>query len=120
MSVDIPGRLILALCNYQEVHTNPVINDLVNQLLQHLPPHCMLLIESRAIPNLTLVSLIASQRMFALGKQDLQFSPQEVKTLAQVQGLSDCSEQEAEQIVATFDGWITGILLGSRLSSSQP
>ncbi len=115
----IPGHWVLALCNYQEVNSSPAINELVNRLVEHLPSRCQLVIESRSLPELELASLIAHSEMIGLGRSSLQFSAQEVREFAQIQGLPDFSEQEAVELVASFGGWITGLLLGSRLSSGQ-
>lgn len=119
LATDISERCILALCNYQEVNDSAAINEIVNYLLRRLPPHCLLVIESRAQPDLELAPLITSRKMFGLSSSGLQFSAQDLYALAQARDLSAFSEEEAAQLVTTFDGWITGILLGSRFGSAQ-
>lgn len=119
LSTELTTGCIFAFCNYQEVNENDVIADILNYLLQHLPPHCLIVIESRAIPKLELAPLIVGRHMYALGRNHLQFSVQDVCALARLQGLSNFSEEEAAQLVTSFQGWITGILLGSRLGSAQ-
>jgi ATP/maltotriose-dependent transcriptional regulator MalT len=54
LASDIPEHVVLALCNYQEVNSSRVINNIVNQLLKRLPSQCLLVIESRALPDLNL------------------------------------------------------------------
>lgn len=119
LASDIPEPCILALCNYQEVNNSAPINEIVSHLLKHLPPQCRVVIESRAQPDLELASLITGRKIFGLGCSSLHFSAQELQDLAQVQGLPPLSEEEVAKLAATFDGWITGILLGSRLGSAQ-
>ena len=119
LASDIPERCILALCNYQEVNESPAIKEIVSHLLRYLPQQCRLVIESRARPDLDLAPLMTSRKMFGLSSRGLQFSAQELYALAQVQDLPALSEEEAARLVATFDGWITGILLGSRFGSTQ-
>jgi LuxR family maltose regulon positive regulatory protein len=116
---EITEPCLLALCNYQEVNASATINEMVSYLLKHLPAHCRLVIESRAQPDLELAALITGRKIFGLGCSSLHFSVQELQALAQMQGLSALSEEEAEKLATIFDGWITGILLGSRLGSAQ-
>ncbi len=71
------------------------------------------------MPSLALVPLIARRQMFAIGSDGLRFTPQEVYDLAQLQGNTRLSQQEAAQLNSSFEGWIAGILLGSRLGYSQ-
>jgi ATP/maltotriose-dependent transcriptional regulator MalT/DNA-binding SARP family transcriptional activator len=119
LASDISEQCILALCNYQEVNGDESLNELVSYLLKHLPAHCRMVIESRAQPDLELAPLITGRKIFGLGCSSLHFSIQELQALAQVQGLPALAEEEAEKLATIFDGWITGILLGSRLGSAQ-
>ncbi|HEU5376640.1 MAG TPA: tetratricopeptide repeat protein, partial [Ktedonobacteraceae bacterium] len=119
LEADISQRCVLTLCNYHEVNNSRAVNEVVNQLLQHLPLQCTLVIESRALPNLELAALIASQKMFAIGSNRLRFSAQDLLALARVQHLELFSEREAIQLASDFDGWIAGILLGSRFGYAQ-
>jgi ATP/maltotriose-dependent transcriptional regulator MalT/DNA-binding SARP family transcriptional activator len=119
LASDIPEQCILALCNYQEVNGDVSINEQVSYLLKHLPAHCRIVIESRAQPDLELAPLITGRKIFGLGCSSLHFSVQELQALAQVQGLPALGEEEAEKLATIFDGWITGLLLGSRLGSAQ-
>ncbi len=113
---EIDGSLALILCNYQEINDLPGVNRLVGQLLQRLPAQCVLLIESRVIPNLDFAPLLAGQRVFGIGVNQLRFTGCEIHRLAQIQGVEPLQDSEAEHLVARFDGWIAGILLGTRLS----
>ena len=116
---EIPQRFVLLLCNYQEVNAYPEITSLVEYVLNHLPEQCVLVLESREIPELDFVSLLAERAMVGLGREFLRFSPQEICTLAQVQKSRALNIHEAEQLARTFDGWITGLLLGTRLGDVQ-
>ncbi|MEO9028673.1 MAG: tetratricopeptide repeat protein [Ktedonobacteraceae bacterium] len=101
------------------MNQNETINRFVDRLLANLPHKCVLIIESQATPKLTLAPLVARRQMFGLGNQGLRFTSQEVYELALIQGITTLSVGEAEQITNTFDGWIAGILLGSRLGYSR-
>ena len=119
MSHEIPERFVLLLCHYQEVNSYPQITALVEYLLHHLPEQCVLVLESRELPELDFASLLAGRAMIGIGQDLLRFSPQEIIELARVQGNRKLSEKEAEQLATAFDGWITGLLLGTQLGGVQ-
>src|SRR5579885_489778 len=109
---------ILVFSNYHKVSKHEIINRLVDRLITHLPSKGTVVIESQAIPNFTLAPLIARRQMFGLGTQKLRFTPQQVYELAQLQGITTFSLGEAERLTNIFDGWIAGLLLGSRLGNT--
>lgn len=116
---ELSGPYVLALCNYHQVNQHETINNLINRLLAHLPQQAILIIESRALPNLNLASLIANRQFFGLGHNRLCFTAEELHKLAYLQGFTTFSLEEAELLVSTFEGWIAGILLGSSLGYTQ-
>ncbi len=115
ITAEIPERFALFLCNYHEVNTSQAVNDLVNQLLQKLPSQCVLVIESRAIPDLDFASLFAHDEIEGFDSTFLRFTTTEIHDLARLQGVTPLREKEAEQLATLFGGWIAGILLGTRL-----
>jgi ATP/maltotriose-dependent transcriptional regulator MalT/two-component SAPR family response regulator len=119
METEIPDRFAFLLCNYQEINELQEMNTLVNYLLQKLPRQCVLVIESRIIPNLDFARLLAGQMIVGIGIDQLRFTAQQIHKLAQLQGVGPFTDIEAEQMTLTFDGWIAGILLGTRLSNLQ-
>ena len=111
---EIPVRFALILCDYHEVSQNQAINALLNRFLHHLPPQCVLFLESRTISNLDFVSLLAHRQVIGLGSSDLRFSKEEILAIARLQGVG-LTQDEATLLEQSFEGWITGILLGTRL-----
>ena len=116
---EIAERFALFLCNYQEVNASQEVNDIVNQLLQKLPPHCILVIESRAIPAIDFSYLLARDMVVGFDQSLLRFTPAEIRDLAQLQGVAPLKEREGEQLASLFGGWIAGILLGTRLGDMR-
>lgn len=116
---EISEPYVLALCNYHKVNQNETINNLINRLLAHLPQQAVLVIESRALPNLNLAPLIANRQFFGLGHNRFCFTAEELYQLAHLQGFTTFSLEAAELLVSTFEGWIAGILLGSSLGYTQ-
>lgn len=115
LATEVQECIALFLCNYHEINSNDSINKLVNRLLGQLPPHVVLVIESRSIPSLEIASLAARHQILGLGSSKLRFTTKEIQDLAHLQGVEIPSEVEANQIALSFEGWITGILLGTRL-----
>lgn len=115
IEAEIHQRFAIFLCNYQEVNDNQAINELLNLLLRHLPANCTIVIESRTTPNLEFASLFVQRAMVGIGHNHLRFTAQEICELARLQGRELPDEQLAQQLAESFDGWITGILLGTRL-----
>ncbi len=113
---EIPERFILLFCNYHEIGANSATNYLVNRFVQRVPPRCTLVLESRSTPRLGLTVLKADEHILRIGISQLRFSQEEIRRLAHLQQ-ADLTEQEAKQLEEAFDGWITGILLGTHLGN---
>jgi LuxR family maltose regulon positive regulatory protein len=120
IAAEIPERFALVLCNYHEINQSQVINHLVNRLIWHLPSQCILILESRAIPALEFAPLLARREIIGFGSNELRFTVQEICDLAKLQEVEPLSEAEAAHMAQSFDGWITGILLSTRLGDLQP
>ena len=112
---EIPERFAIFLCNYHEVNASQGVNDIVNQLLQKLPSHCILVIESRAIPAIDFSYLLARDQVVGFDHTLLRFTSTEIRDLAHLQGVAPLKAREVEQLASLFGGWIAGILLGTRL-----
>lgn len=116
---EIKERFAIFFCNYHEINQSDSMKVLINHFLRYLPDHCVFFIESRIIPNLEFAPLIIQRKILSLGKDVLRFTPAEIRDLALLQGNAPLNEKEAEQIATSFDGWIAGILLGTRLGDIQ-
>ncbi len=88
LAAEIPQRFALFLCNYHEINTSRGVSDLLNRLLQKLPPQCVLVIESRAVPALDFASLLARSEVDGFDSTFLSFSTAEIHDLARLQGVS--------------------------------
>ncbi|HZO73984.1 MAG TPA: BTAD domain-containing putative transcriptional regulator [Ktedonobacteraceae bacterium] len=116
---EISQRFLIILCNYHEINKSKDINALIASFLQKLPSQCMLVIETRAIPEFELAQMIAYRELFGLGSTALQFTAQEIQELAAIQRMAPLGEEEARQLATSFNGWIAGLLLGTRLGDIQ-
>lgn len=119
IAAEITERFALILCNYHEVDESPGITSLMNRLLEKLPSHCVLLIESRSTPSIEFAPLLARREAIGWSSNMLRINAQEIHELACVQGVAPLEDAEAEQLAVSFDGWIAGILLGTRLGDAE-
>jgi ATP/maltotriose-dependent transcriptional regulator MalT/DNA-binding SARP family transcriptional activator len=118
-AIEITERFVIVLCNYEQINDRQTINALLDYLVTKLPAQVTLIIESRGIPDLSFAALIVRDEMFSLHKDVLRFSPQDITELACLQGLPSLGEGEAEHLASSFDGWIAGILLGTRIGDAR-
>lgn len=114
---EVPERFAFFLCNYEQINESETLTDLINYLLAKLPPQMVLVIESRAFPHIEIAQFIVRDEMFALNSHSLRFSAEEIADLAKLHGLATLTEDDAEQLATSFDGWIAGILLGTHLGN---
>jgi len=110
----ISEHFALILCNYHEIDACQPLHRLMNRLLR-LPSSCVLVIESRSLPPLDLAPLLARREMAVLSRDLLRLRVQEIQELARLQADAQLSDAEAEQLAVSFDGWLVGLLLGTRL-----
>ncbi len=110
---EIEERCALLLCNYHEIASTSDVHHLINHLINYLPPHCAIVLESRAIPTIDLALLVARRQLLAVGKDQLRFSTQDMQALTTLQGRKALPEEEMQALVEMFDGWVTGLLLGT-------
>jgi len=115
----ITERFVFIFSNYHEIGHSCPINHLVNRLLANLPEHVSVIIESRYVPPLNMASLLAHRKMVGIGSTLFRLSSEEIHQLALVQGVPPLTATESEYLATTFDGWIAGILLGTRLGNVQ-
>jgi LuxR family transcriptional regulator, maltose regulon positive regulatory protein len=76
-----------------------------------VPKRCHLILISRILPDLPLTEMIARREVIAIGQQELQFTSQEIHSLAnEILGPAHAS-LEVEEIASRLEGWPAGIVL---------
>ncbi len=109
---NLPKKLILILDDYHVINTRGV-DDLLDFLLDHLPPQMHLVIASREDPDLPLARLRARGQLTELRTADLRFIPAEAaEFLNRVVGLN-LSEAEVAALEVRTEGWIAGLQLAA-------
>ena len=114
--VDEP--LCLILDDFQRIGDADVLAGLA-ALLERLPAQVRLLIASRARPDLPLGRLQVANRVLLIDAADLGFSAEEVQDLQERLGGERLDEEVLASLLASTEGWATGVLLALRLRALQ-
>lgn len=103
---------VLALDDYHLVDSKPV-DDLLNRLVERLPPRLHLLITTREDPLLPLARLRARNLLTEIRAADLRFSEAEAaEFLNRVMGLN-LSPDKVATLEKRTEGWIAGLQLAA-------
>lgn len=114
---EVRQHFVLVVDDYHLVDDCEPIGEFVGQFLQEVGDNCTVILASRTLltlPNLTL--LVARGAVDGLDFQELAFRAEEIQALARQNYGQEISEPEAEQLVVSTEGWITGILLSANTS----
>ncbi len=102
--------VVLVLDDYHRVHSPPV-DQILAQLLAHMPPRLHLVIATRENPQLALASMRARGQLSELRAVDLRFTLAEATTLLnQAMGL-DLAPAAIATLEARTEGWAAGLYL---------
>ncbi len=108
----IPRWFVVVLDDYHALGDAPEVNAILSNFLAYQADQCLTFITSRVVPDLPLIiRLVARGGVGGIGQAELSFRPAEVQALfAQNYGVT-LSDDEAAELVAQSEGWITGLLL---------
>ncbi|MGB5932525.1 MAG: hypothetical protein WBH57_05620, partial [Anaerolineae bacterium] len=102
---------ILLLDDYHYVDESVDANRLLDSFLENLPQNCTIVLSSRTMPRLSLVTLTAKQEIAGLGSADLRFTAEEIERLLSEVYKIPIPSEEAKRLAVESEGWITAILL---------
>jgi LuxR family transcriptional regulator, maltose regulon positive regulatory protein len=106
------GDLLLVLDDYHRVE-QPAIHETITYLVEHLPPHCHLVLVTRTAPPLPLARWRLRRAMLEVRADDLRFTMAETAAyLNQTMQLNLAAEQVAT-LEARTEGWIVGLQLAA-------
>ena len=107
-------RFVLVIDDYHLVDDCEPIGSFVSQFLQDVGDYCQIILASRTLLTLPdLALLVARGVVDGLDFQELAFRPEELQALARRNYNQVISNAEAEEMVVSTEGWITGILLSA-------
>jgi DNA-binding SARP family transcriptional activator len=107
-------RFVFVIDDYHLVDDYEPVSSFVSQFLQDAGDYCHMILASRTLltlPNLAL--LVARGAVDGLDFQELAFRSEELQALAHQNYQQNMSDAEAEEMVTSTEGWITGILLSA-------
>ncbi|MGD8519308.1 MAG: helix-turn-helix transcriptional regulator, partial [Anaerolineae bacterium] len=107
---DTPSLLILD--DYHTVKASSV-HQALGFLLEHLPPQVHLVVASRSDPPLPLARLRGRGQLFELRIEDLRFDTVQATILLDQASTGPLSLEQAAQLAARTEGWITGLQLAA-------
>lgn len=106
----LPEEVIVIFDNFQAIK-NPVIQNTLTLMLDHLPPYIHLVVAGRSEPLCPLARLHASQQLTELRADALRFTHEEMETfLISIMKL-DLSPTELATLEQRTEGWIAGVHL---------
>jgi ATP/maltotriose-dependent transcriptional regulator MalT/DNA-binding SARP family transcriptional activator len=107
-------RFVLVIDDYHLVDDHEPISSFISQFLQDVGDYCHLILASRTLLTLpSLALLVARGAVDGLDFQELAFRPDELQALARQNYDLAISDLEAEEMILSTEGWITGILLSA-------
>jgi LuxR family transcriptional regulator, maltose regulon positive regulatory protein len=115
----IQEHFILVLDDYHQISENPRIEAFLTSLIRNVDENCHLVLCSRnlvVLPDLPL--MVARAQVAGLGYEDLAFLPDEIQALMQQNFKRSIPTEEATQLAAQTEGWITGLLLTTQVGDS--
>jgi LuxR family transcriptional regulator, maltose regulon positive regulatory protein len=103
---------LLVLDDYHRVKSRPV-HQLVETLVEHMPPSLHLVLSTRADPPLRLATMRAGEKMLEVRGGDLRFTPDEVEAyFEQFVGI-EADPALLAALVQRTEGWIVGLRLAA-------
>lgn len=108
----LPDELTLVLDDYHVI-SNMEVHNLVDFLLNNVPPQMHIVIISRADPPLPLSRLRAQGRMTEIRVADLRFSRDEARQFLQDMMGIDLPEDQIDVLEERTEGWIAGLQMAA-------
>ena len=111
----ITEHFIIVLDDYHLLKSSPKIDQFLSDFVQRADENCHVAITSRkllTLPDLPL--MVARSQVGGLSVEELAFQPDEILKLFNQLFNEPITSQQAKDLAANTEGWITGLLLTSR------
>ncbi|MGB0387501.1 MAG: tetratricopeptide repeat protein [Ardenticatenaceae bacterium] len=114
-SLNIAGHFIMVLDDYHFVSDESQIGYFISRLVQQCGDNFHLILATRTLPALPDFPLMVARRQVGgLSFEELAFRPSEVQELMWKKHNLPISGDDAQELVETTEGWITGLLLSAQ------
>jgi len=111
----ITEHFIIVLDDYHLLKSSPKIDQFLSDFVQRADENCHVAITSRkllTLPDLPL--MVARSQVGGLSVEELAFQPDEILKLFNQLFNEPITSQQAKDLAANTEGWITGLLLTSQ------
>lgn len=108
---DLSAHIVFVLDDYHHID-NPEICDLLNRILEDMPPNLHFILACRDEPQLPLGHYRAHQQLGEYRIEDLRFSFSETNAFLQTKGL-DLDEIAIKALHSLLEGWVAGLQLAA-------
>jgi LuxR family maltose regulon positive regulatory protein len=120
MLVAVPGSLVLVLDDYHLI-ADPAVHNSVLYLLEHIPAHLHVVINSRTDPPLPLGRWRARGQLVEIRLAHLRFTQEESAAFLERQTGIKLLSQQVEEIEKRTEGWAAGLqVVALSLKDQQP
>jgi len=112
---NITEHFIIVLDDYHLLKSSPKIDQFLSDFVQRADENCHVAITSRkllTLPDLPL--MVARSQVGGLSVEELAFQPDEILKLFNQLFNEPITSQQAKDLAANTEGWITGLLLTSQ------
>ncbi|MBN2619858.1 tetratricopeptide repeat protein [candidate division WOR-3 bacterium] len=107
----ITDDIYIILEDYHALYPIEHINQIMDYLLEHMPPSMHFIITSRVTPPLSLSQLHAHNELYELQNQHLKFTKEETRTLCDDVYSMSLDDAELDWIEEHLEGWPTSLRL---------
>ncbi len=113
---NISEHFLMVLDDYHLVNDSLEIRNFFDRLLMNLDENCHIILASRTLLSLpVLPNLVARSEADGLSYEELEFIPEEIQQLYQINQQPALSIEMANEIQLQTEGWVTGIILTSQV-----
>lgn len=102
------SEILLVLDDYHLI-TSQAVHDILNQIIQHMPPNLHLVLATRTDPPLALPRLRGRQQLTELRTANLRFSLEETEHLLNHVKALNLPDKDIAALNLRTEGWITGL-----------
>jgi LuxR family maltose regulon positive regulatory protein len=112
-------QIVLVLDDYHVIDS-PIVHQMLQFLLEHLPPRVHLVIASRVDPPLPLPRLRVRGQLSELRAHDLRFTPAEAATFLRDTMHLSLSPEDVAALEMRTEGWIAGLQMAALSLQHRP
>lgn len=113
-------HFIFILDDFHLINESAPVRSFISRFLQDMDENCHILITSRTLLSLPILPAMAARsEVGGFSFEELAFQPDEIQKLYEQTQHTEISQEDAIELLNRTEGWITGIILTSRISQRE-